>query len=278
MNKLYLIEGGLGKQIAFTALMQKLAQKQGEKLRIISPYPDLFYWSPFVEKVYHAANYEQERQEDERIEYLEPYKCEYHWNNQHICAWWAERMGIVFDPASDKPSVPLGQQAIDIAHNALLPYEGKRIGVVQFSGGQSPEGYNNQELYMLNDMRLARNYPLPMANILMRKLAAQYPDVTWLNFALPNEPQLACTVKIELPYIAAFVLAERAEMVVSIDSSLAHICAAVGKRAVVLWNEFAWAKPHKIGWQSNTNLIAPNMEHDYADILRAVAEWSSDNG
>jgi hypothetical protein len=47
------------------------------------------------------------------------------------------------------------------------------------------------------------------------------------------------------------------------------LSAAVGKPAVVLWNEFA-AKPNKYGWHIHKNLVAPNMEHDYADAIGAV--------
>jgi hypothetical protein len=272
MSKAYLIEGGLGKAIAFSALVKKISEKEGEKIKIITHYPDVFCWSPYVEKVYFAPNYAQERQEDETIEYLEPYKCEYQFNRQHICSWWAERLEVEFDPNSDLPEIALGKEAIEAGQRAIAPYEGKEIGLIQFSGGQPPEGFDEHSIYDYNLMRVQRNYPIQMANVLTRRLSAKYPNILWLNFVLKNEPDIANTTKIETPYIGIMEFIKRAQYIVAIDSSLAHFAAAAQKPAIALWNSFASAQPHKYGWYIHRNLIAPNMEHDYADILAAIEE------
>ena len=38
----YIIEGGIGKQVAFTAIINALAKKDKDKIQILSPYVDIF--------------------------------------------------------------------------------------------------------------------------------------------------------------------------------------------------------------------------------------------
>ena len=46
--KIYLIEGGIGKHVVFTALLPYLAKE--EQIYIMSSYPDIFEWSPYVKR------------------------------------------------------------------------------------------------------------------------------------------------------------------------------------------------------------------------------------
>ena len=38
----YIIEGGIGKQVAFTAIIDALVKKDKEKIQVHSPYVDIF--------------------------------------------------------------------------------------------------------------------------------------------------------------------------------------------------------------------------------------------
>ncbi|MDR1911622.1 MAG: hypothetical protein LBQ52_04665 [Helicobacteraceae bacterium] len=270
MDKVYLVEGGLGKAIAFSALTRKLANKDGDKIKIITPYVDVFFWSDCVKKTYHSNDYLTQKENDEKIIYAEPYKCEYQFNDQHICEWWAEQFGIDFDKDKDLPEIMLSKEAIEVGQRAIAPYEGREIGLVQFSGGQPAEGFNPNAPYDFNLMRGIRNYPPQMANILMRRLIEKYPNILWLNFALKNEPDIWGTLKIETPYIGAFSFIHKAKYIIGIDSSLNHLCAAANKPSVALWNSHAQARPHKYGWRVAKHLIAANMEHDYIDVINAL--------
>ncbi|MDR1451374.1 MAG: hypothetical protein LBI57_03455 [Helicobacteraceae bacterium] len=273
MRKTYIIKGGLGKSIAFSALVQKLAEKEGEKINVISAYPDIFAWSPYIDRSWSAAQFDQnpELQAAGKLIAAEPYDCEYKYDpDQHICAWWANEFDVNFDPNADLPRIALGGKALEISETIRARIAGRSFGVVQFSGGQSPEGYNPDAHYPLTPMTLSRNYPPQIANVLMRRLRAAYPRTEWINFALSNEPDILAASKINAPYIAALELAKNAAIIVCIDGALAHFAAAAGRSAVVLWNSFAWANPNKYGWHIHKNLVAPNMEHDYADAIDAV--------
>jgi hypothetical protein len=243
-------------------------------------HPPHLFWSPFVEKVYHSANYANERDKSDEIVYLEPYKCDYAFNEEHICSWWARQIGIAFDFATDLPQIALGDKADEAAAETLKPYERQTIGLVQFSGGQSPEAFSANAVYDYNIMRSQRNYYPSMANILMSHLVEKYPDILWLDFSLANEPPIKHTIRLETSYIIAPYLAKKARYIIAIDSCLAHFAASVEKPSVVLWNEYA-AKPNKFGWHIHENLVKPNMEHDYKDILNSlenIGEKAEQNG
>ena len=46
MLNTYVIEGGIGKCTAFTALIPKLAEKAGQPIQIYTPYIDCFAFNP----------------------------------------------------------------------------------------------------------------------------------------------------------------------------------------------------------------------------------------
>ena len=48
MLNTYVIEGGIGKCTAFTALIPKLAEKAGEPIQIWTPYVDCYAYNPKV--------------------------------------------------------------------------------------------------------------------------------------------------------------------------------------------------------------------------------------
>ena len=39
---IYIVQGGIGKHVMFSSLIEKLVEKDGEKIIIVSAYPDLF--------------------------------------------------------------------------------------------------------------------------------------------------------------------------------------------------------------------------------------------
>jgi hypothetical protein len=55
MLNTYVIEGGIGKCTAFTALIPKLADKAGEGIQIYTPYIDVFAFNPDVAMAYEQS-------------------------------------------------------------------------------------------------------------------------------------------------------------------------------------------------------------------------------
>ena len=86
MLNTYVIEGGIGKCTAFTAVVPKLKEKAGEGIQVYTPYIDVCAFNPDI-----AMGYEQTIPiNDERIlasdniYYCEPYKSNFVFGKQHI--------------------------------------------------------------------------------------------------------------------------------------------------------------------------------------------------
>ena len=64
MPDLHVLDGGVGKHIMFTALIDKLYEKNKQKLVINSAYPELFFYcpqvadsKPFVNEIFYDTYY-----------------------------------------------------------------------------------------------------------------------------------------------------------------------------------------------------------------------------
>ena len=131
--------------------------------------------------------------------------------------------------------------------------------IVQFNGGQSPlspmkDQHGNPISYHDNQENIKRNYY--KGEVIVERLKKLYPGATIVHFALPNEPTLEGTVKVELPYLAYALLAEDAKAVVCIDSSLQHLSTGRCKDVTVIWGE---TRPEHFGYNSNKNVCAKNV-------------------
>ena len=51
----YIVEGGIGKAIAFTSIVDALAEKDGGEICISTPYPDIFGGNPKIKWVFDST-------------------------------------------------------------------------------------------------------------------------------------------------------------------------------------------------------------------------------
>jgi hypothetical protein len=143
MLNTYVIEGGIGKCTAFTALIPKLADKAGEGIQIYTPYIDVFAFNPDV-----AMAYEQSLplndpriMASDNVLYCEPYKSNFALGKQHLIESYCELFGVDYEPTMVPKlyTTHLRERADEwLEKNGVT---GKYI-MVQFSGGQTPVGWN----------------------------------------------------------------------------------------------------------------------------------------
>jgi len=264
------LNGGLGKHIVFTALLSKLCEKFG-KLNIISPYPEVFIPLEMVEASIFIDDYENNMQEFapiiKEIIAHDPYSTEFAFDDKHILTKWAEMFDIVYDGELPLTSMPIE----GLPEPVTLP---NKFIVVQFSGGQSPVGFQDTQVYQSTPMIAERNYPFAMAQILVNKLHVAFPEHEIINCSLPNEYQLEGTIHLPVPFYYYYEIVKYADQVICIDSMLQHIAATTSTPTTVLWNSAAWNPSHKYGWvkDSFTNLEQPHMTIDYNDIVNSIKE------
>jgi hypothetical protein len=246
----YVIEGGIGKCTAFTALIPKLAEKAGQAVQIYTPYIDCFAFNPNV-----AMAYEQSLpltdpriQASDNIFYCEPYKSNFALGRQHIIESYCELFGVKYDAkmAPKLYTTHLKDRATEwLEKNGIT---GKYM-LVQFSGGQTPVGWSPSNQYASHNP--GRNYPPYLAQQLVAALRAAYPNMAIIDCTLPNEPGYAGTIKCAEHWAVVHEMLKGAEGFIGIDSNLQHFSASAQKRGVVLWGSTRWTQ---FGYGHNTNL------------------------
>jgi len=247
----YVVEGGVGKCIAFSSLIPKLVEKNNAKIRIFTPYPDVFANNPEVEWVLdqNTVNWNHQYiQESDEIVYVEPYKSNYIKGEQHLIEAYANLLGVTLD-GTEQPKMYTDH----LSENVKTAFKEAEISdkymLVQFSGGQSPLGWENNAHYQSIDA--GRNYHAFLAQKLIDMLYAEYPDTTIINFSLPNEPHYENTIKLQLPFAVWHEALKGAQGFISIDSSLQHLSASAGLTGVVLWGSTRF---NQLGYKHNTNM------------------------
>ena len=263
------VEGGLGKNVMLTSLMPMLSKKY-EEIYVISPYSDVFKACSYVTEAFEpgpqCATLYQELVLDEDCDILwkEPYSNQrFIKKTCHLFSAWLEEFGIT-DTVDYDALVPvidrISEEFPNIAQ--LVEQKAAELGkfiMVQFCGGQSPLGPQqdqNGNVIPYNDHQeyIKRNYY--QGQNLINALKEKYPDVTIVHYALPNEPSYEGAVKLNIPYIAYRLLAEKALKVVCTDSSLQHLSTGVCNDVTVIWGE---TRPEHFGYKCNKNIAAKRV-------------------
>lgn len=251
MRNTYIVEGGIGKCVAFTALIDKLAEKDGEPIQVFTPYVDIIANNPNVRMGYDSTNVPldfPEIQSGDNIFYTEPYKSNFTFGKQHIIESYCSLFGVEY--TDDMRPKLFADRAQDIAKKFLndAKIEGPYI-MVQFTGGQSPIHWDKNHQYQ-SGMPL-RNYPHFLAQQVIKMLKELYPNTAIVDCTLPNEPPYEGTVKYQGPWLALHELLKGSNGFIGIDSMLQHLSASAKKKGVVLWGMSRWTQ---FGYPENINL------------------------
>ena len=121
--------------------------------------------------------------------------------------------------------------------------------LVQFTGGQPAMNAYAGQQYMSGDP--GRNYPYYLAQQVINGLRESNPDVTIINYSLPNEPSYEGTVRLEASFPVWHEIVKNAEGFIAIDSSLNHLATAAGCKGVTIWGSTRW---NQFGYKENVNV------------------------
>ena len=136
----YIIEGGIGKQVAFSAIIDALVKKDKEKIQVHSPYVDIFGGNTNIKYALDANTIhvlDERILNSQNICYCEPYKANFIKGEQHIIQSYCKLFGVKYDEKM-RPKM-FTDHYKDPAKK--IAGDGDFI-VVQFSGGQAPAGLN----------------------------------------------------------------------------------------------------------------------------------------
>jgi len=154
MLNTYVVEGGVGKCTAFTALLPKLRKKS--EVQIYTPYIDCFAGNPDVKLALEQTIPLQDPRimASDNIFYCEPYKSNFQFGKQHIIESYCEHHGVDFNRSMT------GKLYTDNHKAAVTKWLGdNNIGkyiMIQFSGGQAKWNYGENVQY--HNINPNRNY------------------------------------------------------------------------------------------------------------------------
>ena len=265
------VEGGLGKNVMLTAILPAFKMAKGyDEIYVVSPYHDVFKSCSVVTDAFPPMQgtlyQELVLDEDCDIYWKEPYSNQRFIKKQcHLFEAWAEELGfeLMQDGDSYVPLLDNIEEAFPMVRQAAEQYADEwkhNFCIVQFNGGQSPLGpmqdqNGNPIPYNDHQEAIKRNYF--KGEQIVKLLKEKYGnDCHIIHFALPNEPTIEGTEKVQVPYLAYHLLAAEAKAIVCTDSSLQHLATGVNDNVTVIWGE---TRPEHFGYACNNNVCAQHV-------------------
>lgn len=274
MTNLYRIDGGIGKNIAFTALIPELVERDGQ-ICIETSYPEVFINTPGVVMIYHSAEPKDPRRfysAFKNVYASDPYVGNM-WNGvSHLLESWAIQLGL--PEKSTKVRLPKLYVEPSPEDKAKIDEQlaNKKYYVIQIAGGQSPYDIKDAEnlpQYDKNQMRAGRN--MGMMDSLYIDLKKNFADYEMVQLGLPNEPRLKDATTFNTHFVVWFYIISKADFVIGIDSMMAHAAAAYGVPASVFWD---MNTPEQFGWKydgrNDYSTVMPNGVHIDAELSARV--------
>jgi len=240
------IQGGLGKNIAGSALVKTIKEKYPDrKLIMISSHPEVYLNNPLVDRVYQlgqAPYFYQDyiENKDVIISKHEPYNQSDHiTKKKHLLENWCDLMGLKYS----------GQLPVIIPNypQGMLPSlwnREKPIMVIQ-SGGGPMEGQKYAYSW-------TRDIPMEVAQQIVNKFTQQYHII---QITRPNGYELKNVERIDtkMSNMDLCGLLQASKKRVLIDSSLQHMSAAMNLKSTVLW---VGTSPKVFGYKVHNNISA----------------------
>lgn len=247
------IEGGVGKHIAATAVIECYKKHNPDRdIIVVCAWPEVFLNNKFVKRTYRLGLVPHFYSDfiynnDVEIYAHEPYKTTSHLTKKlPLIESWCELVGVKY--SNEMPRLFLNFREREIASKTLTKTENKPILIFQPFGGPGKE---HQE-YPYSWMRdIHPSVAQDLVNILKEKY-------TIVHICYDFHPVLENCIRIDqvMQKKVLFGLLEQAQARLLIDSSLQHAAAALGLKSTVVWIA---TQPEIFGYNIHTN-IKPRIE------------------
>ena len=224
MNIIFSVDGGLGKSIMATAIVQAIKKKyKKSNLVVVTAYPDVFVNNPFVNRCLKGS-------EGNRIykEYIKDQKCKlfvanpYHTDDflqskKHLLHIWCELFGLKYK--NEVPQIYLTQAEIDYYKSVYV--SDKPILALQSHGG----GEGQAQAY-----NWARDLPNPVIENIIDRFKDEY---TICHIKRKDQPVFDNTLQAIDGLRSIAVLLAVSQKRIFIDSFAQHLSAALNLSSVV---------------------------------------------
>ncbi len=244
---LFHVEGGLGKNVAATAVAKCIKNNYPDrKLIVVASFPEIFLTLPFVDKVYRIGitpyfyqDYIQNK--DILIFKHEPYFTTDHiLKKKHLIENWCSLYNLQY--SGETPEL-----IFNLRHKQLAIRDwrrGKPIMVLQTNGGPI-----NEQPY---NYSWSRDMPFSTAKAIVDKFKNEY-HIIQICRNENNAIEGVESVYKQMTNMELFSILLMSEKRVLIDSSLQHAAAALGLPSTVLW---ITTNPYVFGYSIHKNIVA----------------------
>lgn len=259
-NICLVVEGGIGKNIAATAVVKSIKTAYPKQnIIILAGCPEVFFYNPNVKKVFNFNNplhfYDDYINEETIIFKEEPYLTYQYINKEaHLIQAWCDVLGI--ENVQKTPDLYFLESELESAQMYVDELKSKKKGakgfvLFQWVGGKTPEQNTNLEYKKALAPMFRRAIKHDTAVNIAKELLAK--DYIVGVVGHENFPKIEGTEKIFFPIRSTLALLKYADAFIGIDSFLQHAAAsdALNTKGVVLWGGTC---PECLGYESHKNL------------------------
>lgn len=246
MTVVFHIEGGLGKHIMATAILQVIRKYHPTAaLHIVCAYPDVFKHNPLVDKVHingkHGSFYETYIKGNEancKIYYSDPYHhTDYILNQDHLFKIWCKQWGMEYNGESPQ----LFFQKPEIDYFAPFYKKEKPILVIQPNGGPKNQGFNYS---------WTRDIP---ENVVLDVINEFKDTHAIVHIKREDQKTYPHTFQALDGFRSIAILMQMSDKRLLIDSFSQHLAASLNLPSTVCW---VTTKPGIFGYSLHTNIEA----------------------
>ncbi len=244
MNIIFQIDGGLGKSIMATAMVQVIKKRyKNSNLIVVTAYPDVFLNNPQVSKIYrpeqmNGAYLKYIKDQDCKLFIEDPYRhTSFLTEREHLFKTWCKIYGLHYN--NEQPKIYLTQPELDY----FSPFYklDKPILAIQTNGGPQGQGFQyswTRDIPEPTVLNVIDHYKNDYAIIhIKRKDQYTYPDTMQ---ALDGFRSIA-------------ILLQMSSKRLLIDSFSQHLAAAMNVKSTVCW---VTTKPKIFGYKLHDNILA----------------------
>ena len=247
---LFHVEGGLGKNVASTAVVKNVAKKyKDRKLIVVCSFPDVFLNNPYVHRVYRLGitPYFWEdyvNQKDTIILRREPYfETSHIMRELRLHETWHKMYDLEYNKEKDLPELYMNMIQSEMQH---IWQRQKPILLIQTNGGPLVDG---APIYAW-----ARDMPRYVADAIIQTYSQQYHIIQVVKHSTQAiQNPLIEVVDRQMSNFELFSLIRASSKRVLIDSCLQHAAAAFKLPSIVLW---VGTHPEMFGYDMHTNIVS----------------------
>ncbi len=258
---IFIINGGIGKNIAATAVVKGIHKKYpNKKIVIVTGWTEVWQNNPLVHRFYRAGGMlpyfysDYIKDHPNTIPFAEePYaKADYILKKKHLINIWFEMLDIPYE--GETPELYFNQREVQFVENQFVK-GANNIMIIQTNGGAEN---NMQKISWMRDM------PLDLAQAMVDNFLGEY---LIYHIRRPDQPELQNVTAVNLPIRQLFILIAFSKKRLLIDSFSQHAAAALKLPSTVIWVRNA---PEVLGYDMHDNIVTPvqdNIDTLFASYL-----------